>query len=48
MSDFANKVYVVTGGGSGIGVAISRMLCDAGAKVVVGQRSSSTIGPAPQ
>ena len=35
MGDFTNKVALVTGGGAGIGEAISKDLADRGAKVVV-------------
>ncbi len=44
MNSFNNKVYVVTGGGSGIGAVISQQLINKGAKVVVGQRTETAIG----
>ena len=47
MSDvLAGKVAVVTGGGTGIGFAISRRLASAGAFVVVGQRTDAAAAEA--
>lgn len=46
------KVFVVTGGGSGLGAAVARMLVDADARVVIadvnieaGERVSAELGP---
>jgi meso-butanediol dehydrogenase/(S,S)-butanediol dehydrogenase/diacetyl reductase len=44
VTDFNNKVIVVTGGGSGIGKAITDQFVSQGATVVVGQRSNSEAG----
>ena len=38
MSTLANKVAIVLGGSGGIGAATTRMLADAGARVIVGYR----------
>ena len=38
MSEFSNKVAIVTGGASGIGEAIVKELAIGGAKVVVADR----------
>jgi 3-oxoacyl-[acyl-carrier protein] reductase len=46
MSDFANKVAVVTGAGRGIGQEIARTLAAGGAKVAVVSRSASSCGKA--
>jgi NAD(P)-dependent dehydrogenase (short-subunit alcohol dehydrogenase family) len=35
MRDFGGRVAFVTGGGSGIGLGLARVLCDAGMKVVI-------------
>ena len=43
-SDFSNKTYIVTGGGSGIGHAVSEQLLEHGANVVIGQRQQANIG----
>ena len=43
MSEFNDKVALVTGGGSGIGAAISEKLVYKGARVVVAQRQESNI-----
>jgi NAD(P)-dependent dehydrogenase (short-subunit alcohol dehydrogenase family) len=39
--EFAGRIAVVTGGGSGIGLAVARRLSDGGADVVVANRSES-------
>jgi meso-butanediol dehydrogenase/(S,S)-butanediol dehydrogenase/diacetyl reductase len=39
MSDLQDKVIVVTGGGQGIGLGISRVLLEAGASLLIVQRS---------
>ncbi len=41
---FTNKVFIVSGGSSGIGAAITQTLIQRGAQVVVGQRSESDSG----
>src|SRR5262249_47688743 len=42
MTRFANKVALVTGGRSGIGLAIARRLRDEGARVFTAQRGADT------
>ncbi len=42
MNNLAGKVAVVTGGGQGIGLGISRALINAGAAVLIAQRSAPT------
>lgn len=46
MTDFANKTYFVTGGGSGIGFAAARRLLDEGANVVIAGRSADRLDAA--
>lgn len=45
MNDFSEKVAIVTGGGSGIGLAAARMMAERGAKVcILGHDSAQVIG----
>jgi len=46
MSRFTNKVVVITGGTSGIGLAAARQFIKEGAKVVVTGRNSQSVGDA--
>ncbi|MEZ4237812.1 MAG: SDR family NAD(P)-dependent oxidoreductase [Myxococcota bacterium] len=43
---FADRVVLVTGGGTGIGVAVARELGSLGAKVVIASRKAENIEPA--
>jgi NAD(P)-dependent dehydrogenase (short-subunit alcohol dehydrogenase family) len=43
MADFDGRTVLVTGGGSGIGLATARRLLDAGARVVISGRSSARL-----
>src|SRR5580692_10817320 len=40
---FDGHVAIVTGGGSGIGLAIARTLCELGAKVAIGGRDAGRL-----
>ena len=44
-NELSDKVAVVTGGGTGIGKATAMRFAEAGARVVVGGRQSSTLNP---
>ena len=44
--DFANKVAVVTGGASGIGLATAKQLAARGAHLVLVDMQASAFGPA--
>src|SRR5262245_40930276 len=46
MSELAGRVALVTGGGSGIGLAAARALANAGAKVALMGRDAAKIGRA--
>lgn len=43
MYNFSNKVAIVTGGGSGMGLEIAKRLVQAGAKVVIGGRNENKL-----
>jgi NAD(P)-dependent dehydrogenase (short-subunit alcohol dehydrogenase family) len=43
MSEFEGKTILITGGGSGIGLATARLLLDDGAQVVLAGRSADTL-----
>lgn len=43
MTEFAGKTVLVTGGGSGIGLATARRLLDAGARVVIAGRDAERL-----
>ncbi|WP_154991939.1 SDR family NAD(P)-dependent oxidoreductase [Priestia megaterium] len=40
MNDFKNKVFIITGGGTGVGKATALKLADMGAKLVINYRNS--------
>ena len=44
--DLSGQVAVVTGGGSGVGLAITRVLGERGCRVWIGSRSQQRGGPA--
>jgi NAD(P)-dependent dehydrogenase (short-subunit alcohol dehydrogenase family) len=46
MSDFTNKVAVITGGNSGIGLATAREFSQHGAKIVISGRDEKTLAEA--
>jgi NAD(P)-dependent dehydrogenase (short-subunit alcohol dehydrogenase family) len=46
MGRFTNKIVLITGGASGIGLAAARQFIEEGAKVVVTGRSKQSIGHA--
>ena len=48
MSNFTNKVAVITGGNSGIGLATAQALVTEGAKVVISGRNAETLNAAAQ
>jgi NAD(P)-dependent dehydrogenase (short-subunit alcohol dehydrogenase family) len=47
MRRFTNKIVVITGGTSGIGLAAAKQFIKEGAKVVVTGRSSQSVGDDP-
>jgi NAD(P)-dependent dehydrogenase (short-subunit alcohol dehydrogenase family) len=46
MSEFAGKSFLVTGGGSGIGLATAGQLVAAGARVAIAGRSAERLATA--
>jgi NAD(P)-dependent dehydrogenase (short-subunit alcohol dehydrogenase family) len=46
MSEFSGKTMLITGGGSGIGLAVARRVLDAGGQVVLAGRSADRLGVA--
>lgn len=46
MSELSGKTMLITGGGSGIGLAVARRLLDAGGQVVLAGRSADRLGAA--
>src|SRR5580700_6042356 len=46
MSELSGKTMLITGGGSGIGLAIARRVLDAGGQVVLAGRSADRLGVA--
>ncbi|WP_144081676.1 SDR family NAD(P)-dependent oxidoreductase, partial [Micromonospora wenchangensis] len=46
MSTYEGKTVVITGGGSGIGLATARLLVDAGARVLITGRDHATLDAA--
>ena len=40
MNDFKNKVFIITGGGTGVGKATALKLADKGAKLVINYSNS--------
>ncbi|MEM8616646.1 MAG: SDR family NAD(P)-dependent oxidoreductase, partial [Pseudomonadota bacterium] len=44
--DFANKTVAITGGATGIGLALAKRLCTAGAKVVLGEPREAKLNSA--
>ncbi|MQS06674.1 SDR family NAD(P)-dependent oxidoreductase [Streptomyces alkaliphilus] len=46
MTDFSSKTYLITGGGSGIGLATARRLLDEGANVVIVGRGADRLDAA--
>ncbi|MFI5720816.1 SDR family NAD(P)-dependent oxidoreductase [Nocardia sp. NPDC051750] len=46
MGEYSDQNVVITGGSSGMGFALAKLLAEGGARVVITGRSQTTLGPA--